>query len=141
MFNSKRCPLMEITAIVLFSFINFNRAKSNQPLLHLSTSSTCVTIAICNSIPIINIIIYKIIGVTGKSNFYCWVDKNEEIYAILVYAYKWVHMIIDTVLALIICNSVFHIRFSNQDDQKSMNYYAMKMIIYPLLQIINDDFI
>ena len=128
---------MWITAIVVFSFINFNKAKTNQPLLHLSPLSTCVTIGICNSIPIITVIIYKVIGVMGKSKFYCWVESEEETYAIIVYSYKWVHMIIDATLASIICHSIVHIRFSNQDEQNSMIYYGMKMMIYPLLQFIN----
>ena len=128
---------MWITAIVIFSFINFNKAKSNQPLLHLSTLSTCLTIAICNSIPLITVIIYNVIGVMGESTFYCWVALEHEIYAIIVYSYKWVHMFIDATLAFIICHSIFHIRFSNQDDKNSMIYYGIKLMIYPLLQIIN----
>ena len=46
---------MWITAIVVFSFINFNKAKSNQPLLHLSTLSTCV---ILNPTPTLKISIF-----------------------------------------------------------------------------------
>ena len=115
-----------VTSIVIMSYIDYKRAKNDGELVRLSKTTVTLLVILFNVISIAFAVTLAALGQTGKHRLYCWLPEEKKELAFLIFIFKLLNTIINTVLASIIIFSLCKYKMT----------FGLKVLAYPALQIV-----
>lgn len=115
-----------VTSIVIMSYIDYKRAKNDGELVRLSKTTVTLLVILFNVISIAFAVTLAALGQTGKHRLYCWLPEEKKELALLIFIFKLLNTIINTVLASIIIFSLCKYKMT----------FGLKVLAYPALQIV-----
>lgn len=115
-----------VTSIVIMSYMDYQRAKNDGELVRLSKTTVIVLVIVFNVLSIVFAVTLAALGQTGKHRLYCWLPEKKQLLALLIFIFKLLNTIINTVLASIIICSLCKYKMT----------FGLKVLAYPALQIV-----